>query len=36
MNGRWWRFSSVVRVGIPSLLLAGVVLGAPKKTGVPL
>ena len=31
MNGSWARFSSVVRVGIPALLLAGVVLGAPKK-----
>ena len=33
MNGRWKRFSRVVQVCIPSLLLAGIVLGAPKKTG---
>ena len=35
MNGRWRRVSSVVQVGIPALLLAGVVLGAPKKTDGP-
>ena len=32
MNGRWRRFSRVVQVCIPSLLLAGIVLGSPKKT----
>jgi photosystem II stability/assembly factor-like uncharacterized protein len=35
MNGRWRRFASLVRVGIPSLLLTGVVLGAPRKTEPP-
>ena len=31
MNGRWRRVSRLVRVGIPTLLLASVALGAPKK-----
>ena len=35
MNGRWRSFSRVVQVCIPSLLLAGIVLGAPKKTDGP-
>ena len=35
MNGRWKRFARLVGVGIPALLLAGVVVGAPKKTDAP-
>lgn len=35
MNGRWRRFARVVQVCIPGLLLAGIVLGAPKKTDSP-
>lgn len=35
MNGRWMRFAKLVGVGIPALLVAGVVLGAPKKTNGP-
>lgn len=35
MNGRWRRFARLVGVGIPALLLAGVVPGAPKKTDGP-
>ncbi|MET0619916.1 MAG: hypothetical protein ABW056_06535 [Thermoanaerobaculia bacterium] len=35
MNGRLRRFSKLVGVGIPALLLAGVALGAPKKTDGP-
>jgi len=31
MNGRWKRFARLVQVCVPSLLLAGTVLGAPKK-----
>ena len=31
MNGRWRRVSRLVQVGIPTLLLASVALGAPKK-----
>jgi photosystem II stability/assembly factor-like uncharacterized protein len=34
MYGRW-RFAKLVGAGIPALLLAGVVSGAPKKTGGP-
>jgi len=30
MHGRWRRVSSLIRVGIPTLLLANVALGAPK------
>ncbi len=30
MNGRWKRVSRGIRVGVPGLLLAGAVLGAPK------
>jgi photosystem II stability/assembly factor-like uncharacterized protein len=35
MNGRWRKFSKVVGVGIPAVLLAGVTLGAPKKHDAP-
>ena len=35
MNGRWRSFSRVVQVCVPSLLLAGIVLGEPKKTDGP-
>jgi photosystem II stability/assembly factor-like uncharacterized protein len=35
MNGRWRRLSRVVQVCIPSLLLAGIVLGSPKKNQAP-
>jgi len=35
MNGRFRRFANLVGVGIPALLLAGVVSGAPKKTDGP-
>jgi photosystem II stability/assembly factor-like uncharacterized protein len=35
MNGRWRRFAKWVGVGIPALLIAGVALGAPKKTNAP-
>ncbi len=35
MNGRWRSFSRLVQVCIPGLLLAGIVLGAPKKTDSP-
>jgi photosystem II stability/assembly factor-like uncharacterized protein len=35
MNGRWKRVARVVQVCVPSLLLAGIVLGAPKKNQAP-
>jgi photosystem II stability/assembly factor-like uncharacterized protein len=35
MNGRWRRFSRLVQVCIPSLLLAGIVLGVPKPQQAP-
>ena len=35
MNVRWRRFAKLVGVGIPALLVAGVALGAPKKTDGP-
>ena len=35
MNGRWRRFSRLVQVCVPSLLLAGIVLGVPKKNQAP-
>jgi photosystem II stability/assembly factor-like uncharacterized protein len=35
MNGRWKRVARVVQVCVPSLLLAGIVLGTPKKNQAP-
>jgi photosystem II stability/assembly factor-like uncharacterized protein len=35
MSGRWRRFARLVGVGVPAVLLAGAVLGAPKKTDAP-
>jgi photosystem II stability/assembly factor-like uncharacterized protein len=35
MNARWRRISRLVQVCVPSLLLAGIVLGVPKKNEAP-